>query len=175
MAKSKTNARQTVKLLYAAGVALAVACGVLAVMLVKPENGQTLSPDISLGPLTYKIENNRAVKRSDASVRELRTFLEDEAARSGCPADRPGYEYVVAYTDDESQVFLRYGCGAADSPMFAVKQDGAWQTLSPTNQFNVLHIPTCDHVEQNNISPQIAPVCEKTPATVDAPAQYQTR
>ncbi len=43
--------------------------------------------------------------------------------------------------------------------MFAVKQDGGWKAIL-TNQFNLFEIPSCKMVDENNISNEIAPVCQ---------------
>ena len=32
--------------------------------------------------------------------------------------------------------------------------------ISPTNQFNLFDIPSCKMVDENNISNEIAPVCQ---------------
>ncbi len=57
-------------------------------------------------------------------------------------------------------MLLGYGCGNSAARMFAVKKDGGWKAISPTNQFNLFEIPSCKMVDENNISNEIAPVCQ---------------
>lgn len=116
-------------------------------------------PSISLGAMQYDFSNGKAVTRTDAATTKLSAFLHDEAARSGCSKSAPAFEHVVAFSTDETQVLLKYGCGAADSPMYAVQTDGVWHSLSPSNQFDSFEIPNCDYVTAHDISSQIAPVC----------------
>jgi len=112
---------------------------------------------VGLGSLEYVLKDDHYVKRTDTATNELRAFLEDLNRTSGCPESV--YHEVIAVTPDETQVLLRYGCDSATARMFAVKVEGSWRTLSPTNQFDQFGIPLCDHVTSNNISRTIAPVC----------------
>lgn len=158
--KAKKNHKQTM-LLYGLIAVLLIACTILAFLLFHKTDTdkRTNVPQISLGAMQYDFVSGRAVKRTDASVTTLKAFLTTDAAHEGCPVDNPAYESVVAYTKDETQVFLHYGCGAADSPMYAVKLNGAWRMLSPTNHFDIFNIPDCRYLEANGISKEIAPVC----------------
>lgn len=123
------------------------------------KNADELASVISLGSMEYNFVDDKPAKRTDADVQKLRTFLTSKAASEGCPAHMPAYERVVAHSTDESQVLLKYGCGAADSPMFAVKTDDMWKSISPTNQFDNFGIPGCEYLTAHNISKDIAPVC----------------
>jgi hypothetical protein len=180
----KTKKKQIVsrqKVLWGIILILVVICGVLVAALLNKTPVNTTSakasPSISLGSMQYHFADGKATKRNDASVNDLRAFLEDKAAHEGCPVQAPAYEHVVAYTKDETQVFLKDGCGAADSPMYAVKTSGTWKALSPTNHFDYLGLPDCEYLADNSISSEIAPVCANT-VQVGAPTgipQYLVR
>ena len=114
---------------------------------------------VSLGSLGFRFEGNKATARNDASVQEIRDFLKKEVAQSGCK-DNNGAVSVIANSQDEKQLLLGYGCGSAIARMFAVKKDGGWKAISPTDQFNLLDIPSCKMTDENNISKEIAPVCQ---------------
>lgn len=163
--------------LYASIAILIVLSLFLATALVrenKAEPTDTESQSVSLGLMQYDFSSDKAVKRNDASVKTLQAFLEADAAREGCPNQTPAFEHVAAYTKDETQVFIKYGCGAADSPMYAVKTDGAWKTLSPTNHFDTFGIPDCKYLTDNEISKEIAPVCVNAIGP-ETPASYSIR
>jgi hypothetical protein len=146
--------------LYGIIAVLVALCGVLALGLAHRTEANTQKrPSVSLGAMQYDFSSGKAVKRNDAAVNELRLFLEADAAHEGCSPQSPAYEHVAAYTKDETQVFIKYGCGAADSPIYAVKTAGVWKLLSPTNHFDGFGIPDCDYLNSNTISKEIAPVC----------------
>jgi hypothetical protein len=168
-----SNILQVIMLSFVA--CLLIVCGSLIIALNRKEadaNNQH-SATVSLGPLEYRIIEDRAVKRNDSATRSLRSFLSTEAKNSGCPSAQPAHEQIVATTLDETQVFLKYGCTSADSPMYAIKKGDSWQTLSPTNHFNWLGLPDCAYVTVNNISNEIAPVCFNQ--SDDAYPTYSTR
>ena len=114
---------------------------------------------VSLGSLGFRIEGGKAVIRNDSATQELRDFLKAGVKKSGCK-DNNGAAAVIAHSQDEKQLLLGYGCGNSVARMFAVKQDGGWKAISPTNQFNLFEIPSCKMVDENNISNEIAPVCQ---------------
>lgn len=121
---------------------------------------------VSLGAMQYNFDivNNKAVKRTDASIKELSTFLTKVSNDSRCGSSSsslngPGYVYVVANSKDEKQVLLAYGCYYPGASMYAVKTDQGWKTIPPTNHFDAFEIPDCDYLTENNISSEIAPVC----------------
>ena len=114
---------------------------------------------VSLGSLGFRFEGNKAIARHDASVKEIREFLKKEVAQSGCKDDN-GAASVIVNTQDEKQLLLGYGCGSTAARMFAVKKDDGWKAISPTNQFNTFDIPSCKMTDENNISKEIAPVCQ---------------
>ena len=120
----------------------------------KVDNGS-----VSLGSLGFRIEGGKAVIRNDSAVQEIRDFLKAEVKKSGCK-DNNGVAAVITHSQDEKQLLLGYGCGNSVARMFAVKKDGGWKAISPTNQFNLFEIPSCKMVDENNISNEIAPVCQ---------------
>ena len=120
----------------------------------KVDNGS-----VNLGSLGFRIEGDRAVTRNDSATQELRDFLKAEVKKSGC-RDNNGVAAVIAHSQDEKQLLLGYGCGNSAARMFAVKKDDGWKAISPTNQFNLFEIPSCKMVDENNISNEIAPVCQ---------------
>ena len=114
---------------------------------------------VSLGSLGFQIEGGKAVIRNDSATQELRDFLKADVKKSGCK-DNNGAAAVIAHSQDEKQLLLGYGCGNSVARMFAVKKDDGWKAISPTNQFNLFEIPSCKMVDENNISNEIAPVCQ---------------
>ncbi len=130
---------------------------------------------VSLGSLGFRFEGNKAIARHDASVKEIREFLKKENERSGCK-DNNGAVSVIAYSQDEKQLLLGFGCGNTLARMFAVKKDDGWKAISPTNQFNTFDIPSCKMTDENNISKEIAPVCQnESRAAENAPLTYSYR
>ena len=120
----------------------------------KVDNGS-----VNLGSLGFRIEGGKAVIRNDSATQELRDFLKADVKKSGCK-DNNGVDVVIAHSQDEKQLLLGYGCGNSVARMFAVKKDDGWKAISPTNQFNLFEIPSCKMVDENNISNEIAPVCQ---------------
>ncbi|TWP15873.1 hypothetical protein EUA69_02010 [TM7 phylum sp. oral taxon 352] len=120
----------------------------------KVDNGS-----VNLGSLGFRIEGDKAVIRNDSATQELRDFLKADVKKSGCKGNN-GVTAVIAHSQDEKQLLLGYGCGNSAARMFAVKQDSGWKVISPTNQFNLFDIPSCKMVDENNISNEIAPVCQ---------------
>ena len=130
---------------------------------------------VSLGSLGFRFEGNKATARNDASAQEIRDFLKKEVAQSGCKDDN-GAASVIVNTQDEKQLLLGYGCGSTAARMFAVKKDDGWKAISPTNQFNTFDIPSCKMTDENNISKEIAPVCQnESRAAENAPLTYSYR
>ena len=123
-------------------------------MAEKVDNGS-----VNLGSLGFRIEGGKAVTRNDSATQELRDFLKADVKKSGCK-DNNGVDAVIAHSQDEKQLLLGYGCGNSAARMFAVKKDDGWKAISPTNQFNLFEIPSCKMVDENNISNEIAPVCQ---------------
>ena len=123
-------------------------------MAEKVDNGS-----INLGSLGFRIEGGKAVIRNDSATQELRDFLKADVKKSGCKNNN-GVTAVIAHSQDEKQLLLGYGCGNSEARMFAIKKDDGWKAISPTNQFNLFNIPSCKMVDENNISNEIAPVCQ---------------
>lgn len=120
----------------------------------KVDNGS-----VNLGSLGFRIEGDKAVTRNDLATQELRDFLKAEVKKSGCK-DNNGVAAVITHSQDEKQLLLSYGCGNSAARMFAVRKEDGWKAISPTNQFNLFEIPSCKMVDENNISNEIAPVCQ---------------
>ena len=120
----------------------------------KVDNGS-----VNLGSLGFRIEGGKAVIRNDSATQELRDFLKADVKKSGCK-DNNGVDVVIAHSQDEKQLLLGYGCGNSAARMFAIKKDDGWKVISPTNEFNLFEIPSCKMVDENNISNEIAPVCQ---------------
>ena len=114
---------------------------------------------VNLGSLGFRIEGGKAITRNDSATQEIRDFLKAEVKKSGCK-DNNGVAAVIAHSQDEKQLLLGYGCGNSEARMFAVKKDDGWKAISPTNEFNLFEIPSCKMVDENNISNEIAPVCQ---------------
>ena len=120
----------------------------------KVDNGS-----VNLGSLGFRIEGDKAVTRNDSATQELRDFLKADVKKSSCK-DNNGVAAVIAHSQDEKQLLLSYGCGNSAARMFAVRKEDGWKAISPTNQFNLFDIPSCKMVDENNISNEIAPVCQ---------------
>jgi hypothetical protein len=157
-AKLKKTADPTKAILWGVITLLVITCcGLL--FAVYNQIGVKFAPSISLGVLQYEFSGDKPTLRTDAATVDLRKFLNHEAATSGCPTTMPAYEHIVAHSHSEDQILLHYGCGGADSPMFAIKTADGWKALSPTNQFNDFGVPACSYLTDNIISKEIAPVC----------------
>ena len=120
----------------------------------KVDNGS-----VNLGSLGFRIEGDKAVIRNDSATQELRAFLKADVKKSGCKGNN-GVNAVIAHSQDEKQLLLGYGCGNSAARMFAVKEDGRWKAISRTNQFDLFELPSCKMVDENNITNEIAPVCQ---------------
>ena len=158
------------EIMTAALIGLATALIVIVIGVILLQSNQTSDKtsqtvekvdngSVSLGSLGFRIEGGKAVTRNDSAVQEIRDFLKADVKKSGCK-DNNGVDVVIAHSQDEKQLLLGYGCGNSVARMFAVKKDGGWKAISPTNQFNLFNIPSCKMVDENNISNEIAPVCQ---------------
>lgn len=146
----------------------------LVVQSNKNVNSAPEEPHVSLGAMQYDFSSGKAVRRSDGTVIRLLAFLV-ATARKDVSANCEPYYNVVAASSDEKQVLLKYGCGSPDARMFAVNKDGEWQTLSPTNHFDMFGIPECSYVSDNQIDKTIAPVCVSGLNSTDVPDTYSVR
>lgn len=132
-------------------------------------------PHVSLGAMEYDFSGSKAVKRTDKNVSELKSFLTMKAEQDISANCEAVYYNVVATSTNEDQVLLHYGCGYPNAGMFAVKQNGSWKFISPTNQFDRFGIPACSHVNENNIEATIAPVCGNGMYGDDVDVSYISR
>lgn len=123
---------------------------------------------VNLGTMQYSLVGTTATKRTDATITSLQNFLEQYGQKDidlGCTST---YYNVIAYTQDESQVLLNYGCGYPNARMFGVRSSDSWQLISPTNHFDNLGVPECTYLTEYAISREIAPVCVDQPMTESA-------
>lgn len=164
MAKTKKSANTKqdplVKVLTGIIVLLVVLCGSLFVAIAYYFDRRAVSIyPVAGADILYKVENGKAVERDDQAANELREFLAGLDAESGCKPNSSGRHVINFANRDITQVLLGYGCYNTDSKMFAIKKDGQWQTISPANKFDLFGVPACNHVNEYNISRDIAPVC----------------
>lgn len=151
-------------------------------------NGTTTVSNVSWGPyvnlnaLQFNIVDGKGTVRTDAAFKEIKTFLNNESANSRCGASGsagPGYMHIRAWSADEKQLLLGYGCTEAGAQMYAININGEWKTISPTNHFDAFGIPDCNYLTENNISPEIAPVCanglDSTSGVVTGNPKYLNR
>lgn len=169
--QSKSKSFRQVKVLYGILAVLAITCLVLVFLLV--QKNKNPAAEVSVGSMQYSFSGGKATKRNDKTVKSLQSFLEKQAAQSGCPADGPDREVVMLSTKDETQVLIDYGCYSGGSRMFVVRQGDGWKAISPTNHFDMLGIPGCEYIAENKISKEIAPVCVNE--TNDGPLTYHAR
>jgi hypothetical protein len=179
MPKTKKPKQNLVKELYLVIGLLFVLSVAMAVALYKAsdanESAKQSAVNVSLGAMEYSFADNKATKRGDTSINNLRLFLERTAQKDielGCES---AHYNVVRHTKDETQLLLSYGCEHPGARMFAVKSGSVWRLISPTNQFDDLGIPSCDHVAQHGISSEIAPVCVKGLSSHDGQFEYLDR
>lgn len=130
---------------------------------------------VNLGIMDYTFSDNKATKHDNASDNELLAVLTKTAQKDidlGC---RASYYTVKAFNTDKTQVRLGYGCYEPSSPMFALKTNGTWQLLSPTNHFDTFGTPDCSYVGQYNIDRLVAPVCVSSWNQSSGTPQYTVR
>lgn len=175
MPRKKSQQFDKVKaILY--GVVFGLIVILISVLITRLDVGQKAADSqeketrVSIGAMRYDFSSGKAVERNDETVTSLQAFLQekaDEAARhDSCSVAH--YNVMLASTD-ETQVLLDYGCGQPGSRMFAVNEGGEWRTISPTNQFDMLGIPACEHVNEHGIDRSIAPVCVNGMVNAAAP------
>jgi hypothetical protein len=114
---------------------------------------------VSLGAMEYDFSSGKAVKVTNDKITTLRAFLTEQGKSDISDICPSTYYNVVSTTEDQDQVLLEYGCYHPSAHMFVVYENNAWKMLSPTNNFSTLPIATCQHVNDNHISPALAPVC----------------
>jgi hypothetical protein len=124
---------------------------------------------VSLGAMEYDFSSGKAVKLTDEKTVALRTFLTDLGKKDIGDVCPDVYYNVATTTEDKQQVLLDYGCTHPSAHMYAVYENNAWKILSPTNNFSMLPVATCQHVNENNISQTLAPVCMNDTGDGSAP------
>lgn len=182
MAKTKNSSQSHKRIIYILSAIIAILVAALLILLTKQNTDN--SPDTSykdsavnveLGSYQYDFQGTKAVKLSDENVTSLNEFLTTAAKKDISSNCEKSYYWVTAFSDDRNQVLLNYGCENPGSRMFAVQESGKWKFISPTNQFDMLGIPLCSHVNENDIAKNIAPVCYSETNNAKNPLQYQAR
>lgn len=130
---------------------------------------------VQLGSMNYDFSSGRATKVDDPSVAELQQLLEGMAGQDVAKGCTSSHYNLITASPDKKQVLLAYGCTHPSARMFVVKKDSGWETISPTNQFDIFGIPACRHVEENEIDKSIAPVCVEDPMNIDGNAKHTVR
>lgn len=103
------------------------------------------------------VATNRVGSNLDAPSSSLVTFLEER--NSGCDQLNQQGTYWIISEDSERFAKVVYGCGYADAYSFAVHSDGQWEMITPTNQFSAGGVPSCEMVDEYEISQEVARDC----------------
>lgn len=174
--KTKSAARSEKIRMFLFGIIAAMTIILMATLIIRHEVNKSVSVDsrVSVGAMAYDFSSGKAVKRTDETVKNLRNFLVETAEVDTGESCISHYSVMVA-SEDEKQVLLGYGCDYPSARMFAVNEGGEWRTISPTNQFDMLGMPECSHVDENEIDRSIAPVCVDRPQGEEASATYSVR
>ena len=182
MVKNKKSTQSYKQIIYILSAVIAIMVVALLISLTKQNtnvNTETSSKDnainISLGSYQYDFQGTKPIKLSDENVTSLDEFLTAAAKKDISSNCEKTYYRVSAFSADRKQVLLEYGCGNPNARMFAVQESGKWKFISPTNQFDMLGIPLCSHVSENNIAKNIAPVCYTETNDAKNPLEYHTR
>jgi len=182
MTKNKKRTQSYKRIIYVLFAVIAIMVAALLISLTKQNtdvNTDTSSKDnainVELGSYRYDFQGTKAIKLSDENVTSLDEFLTAAAKKDISSNCEKSYFWVMAFSDDKKQVLLNYGCENLGSRMFAVQEFGKWKFISPTSQFDMLGIPLCSHVNENNITKSIAPVCYSETKDTKNPPKYQAR
>ena len=182
MPKNKKNTQPHKQTIYILSAVIAILVAALLVVLIKQDTDSPTNTsnkdnaiNVELGSYQYDFKGTKAVKVTDENVTSLDEFLTTAAKKDISMNCGKVYYWVSAFSDDRKQVLLNYGCDNPGSRMFAVQTSGEWKFISPTNQFDMLGIPLCGHVNENNIAKNIAPVCYSETNEAKNPLQYQAR
>ena len=182
MTKNKQNTKSNKQIIYILSAVIAVLVSGLLISLtnqITADNSDASNKDnavnVELGSYRYDTQGAKAVKLTDENVTSLDEFLTTAAKKEISSNCEKAYYWVAAFSDDKKQVLLNYGCENPGSRMFAVQESGKWKFISPTNQFDMLGIPLCKHVSENNIAKNIAPVCYSETSDAKNPLKYQAR
>lgn len=151
--------------LLAATIVLGLTSVIFGALLFIPRTPHESSPSaeqpfVSLGGMRYSIKDGRATIRRDAAVQELQSYLETRSQKEQCGELGAAHLAVKAYSPDETQVLLGYGCGNSEAPMYLKKSDKGWQAISPTNHFyGPFNLPECHYIDEYQLVAAVAPVC----------------
>jgi hypothetical protein len=180
MAKNKKTVGSHKRIMYVLFAIITALTVALLLTLLKQDDNSTRqnnqnAVNVELGSYQYDIKGAKAVKLTDENVTSLRDFLTKSAEKDISLNCEKSYYWVATYSKDKKQVLLNYGCENPGSRMFAVQESGKWKFISPTNQFDMLGIPLCSHVNENNIDKSIAPVCYSETNDIEKTLSYQVR
>lgn len=182
MPKNKKSTQSYKRIIYILSAVIAILIAALIILITKQStdgNTNTSNKDntvnVELGSYRYDIQGAKAVKLTDENVTSLNDFLIAAAKKDISSNCEKSYYWVTAFSDDRKQVLLNYGCENPGSRMFAVQESGKWKFISPTNQFDMLGVPLCSHVNGNNIAKSIAPVCYSETNDAERQLQYEAR
>lgn len=182
MAKNKKSTQSSKRIIYILSAVIAILVASLIFSLTNQDNtnrtdtsNETNAINVELGSYQYDFQGTKAVKLSDENVTSLDEFLTTAAKKDISSNCEKSYYWVMAFSDDRKQVLLNYGCENPGSRMFAVQESGKWKFISPTNQFDMLGVPLCSHVNENDITKSIAPVCYNETNDTEHSLKYQVR
>lgn len=163
------------RILYVLFAIIIILMVALLFALMKQNQTDSKAINVDLGTYEYDIKDGKATKLTDINVTSLNNFLTKAAENDISSNCKEVYYWVTAYSADKNQVLLSYGCEHPGSKTFAVWESGAWKFIPSTNQFDMLGIPLCNYVDENNINKSIAPVCFNKTDNTDNPVVYQVR
>ena len=180
MTKIKKNVQSHNRITYVLIAIIIILTATVLLTLIKQNDSSTRqynqnAINIKLGSYQYDIKGAKAVRLTDENVTSLKDFLKRAAEKDILLNCKTTYYWVTAYSIDKKQVLLNYGCENPGSRMFAIQEFGKWKFISPTNQFNMLGMPLCSHVDENNIDKSIAPVCYSSTGDEEKPTSYRVR
>lgn len=182
MTKNKKTIRTYKRIIYILSAAIAVLVAALIISLTKQMTDDTTNIshkdnaiNVELGSYRYDFQSTKAVKLTDENVTSLDEFLTAAAKKDISSNCKKSYYWVTTFSDDRKQVLLNYGCENPGSRMFAIQESGKWKFISPTSQFDMLGVPLCSHVNENDIAKSIAPVCYNETNDTEHSLHYQVR
>lgn len=176
MTKTKSKPKQDNSKTFFMAVmsGLAISTLVFAWLFVSEKNSQQ-PINVNLGIFGYELKNGTYVERSDAKVNNFNKFLVDAAKKDLSLGCKSAFYHVISVNKNEDQALLEYGCEYPSARMFAVEKNGAWEFISPTNNFTNQGIPSCSYLDQHGIGSEVAPVCANINNPPDVPDTYEVR
>ena len=180
--KKPKNKQRFSKFEIILSVLLILALSVIAVLLVTyPKNSSdndstaTNGVFVNLMSVQFDISSGKLVKRTDNDFNKLKSFVNTTGEKDIALGCKSVYYNSMLESKDKKQVLFAYGCDHPGARMFAVENNGEWNFISPTNQFDEFSIPLCNYVDKYNIDQTIAPVCHNAPSLEDVHFNYLDR